>query len=265
MTTGPEEMDIPGGPMTKRSVNFYWLLDCSGSMSVNGKMAALNTAIREAVPELRSVAQGYPAAQLLIRTVRFSERADWHGPGATAIETYVWNDLVAAGGSTAMGSAFKLVADEFQSPTMPSRAMRPVLVLVSDGQPTDDWRSGLRAIEATDWGRKAVRVAVAIGDDADRQMMQEFVNDPELPVLRAQNGKQIAAAIRWASTNALNMASSGSGSPSPGAGTSRGGGAASTTFGAAPTVTRTRTRFPFGAGSAQPHGNILDDDPDFFD
>lgn len=83
---------------------------------------------------------------------------------------------------------------------MPQRALPPVLALVSDGQPTDDWRSGLRAIDDTPWGKRAVRVALAIGDDADKSMLKEFLANPELEPLHAKNPRQLAAAIRWMST-----------------------------------------------------------------
>jgi uncharacterized protein YegL len=201
-----EDSGIMGGPMARRTGHFIWLLDCSGSMSVNGKIASLNTAIRDALPEMRTVARANPASQLLVRTVTFSNGARWHGSGATPVESFTWTD-VSASERTDMGAAFRLVADEFQSGRMPTRAMRPVLALVSDGQPTDDWRAALRAIDGSDWGRKAVRVAIAIGSDADKGMMQEFLADPEQPVLEARNGKQLAAAIRWASTVAVATAS----------------------------------------------------------
>jgi len=83
----------------------------------------------------------------------------------------------------------------------------PVLALVSDGVPTDDWKAGLKAIDATPWGRKAVRVAIAIGTDADRGVLQEFLGNPELQPLDANSPKQLAAAIRWASTAAVKAAS----------------------------------------------------------
>jgi uncharacterized protein YegL len=82
-----------------------------------------------------------------------------------------------------------------------------VLALVSDGQPTDEWRAGLKALDATPWGKRAVRVAIAIGDDADRAVLKEFLANPELEPLDANSPKALAAAIRWASTVAVKAAS----------------------------------------------------------
>lgn len=198
--------DIPGGPMASRPVHFIWLLDCSGSMSLNGKIAELNFAIREAVPEMQRAADENPAASLLVRAITFSAGAVWHVDEPTPVADFTWQDVHSYGG-TDLGAALRLAADALQTPPMPQRALRPVLALVSDGMPTDDWRAGLRAVDGTPWGRRAVRVAVGIGDDADKSMLKEFLANPELEPLTAKNGKQLAAAIRWASTVAVKASS----------------------------------------------------------
>ncbi|MFJ8662046.1 tellurium resistance protein [Streptomyces sp. NPDC093795] len=191
--------------MANRPVHFIWLLDCSYSM-LGEKIGQLNYAIREAIPEMRSVAHDNPAAQLLLRTITFSTTARWHHKDPVAVDDFTWQD-VQPDGTTNLGEALHLVAGELRTPPMPERALKPVIALVSDGVPTDDWRAGLKAIEATPWGRKAVRVAIAIGSDADRSVLQEFLANPELRPLDANSPKQLAAAIRWASTAAVKAAS----------------------------------------------------------
>jgi uncharacterized protein YegL len=91
---------------------------------------------------------------------------------------------------------------------MPERGLPPVLVLVSDGEPTDDFRNGLRRLLAEPWGRRAVRIAIAIGDDASLPLLAEFISDPEIKPLRAANAHQLHDFIRWASTAVLMTASS---------------------------------------------------------
>ncbi|MEV7425081.1 MULTISPECIES: vWA domain-containing protein [unclassified Streptomyces] len=191
--------------MANRPVHFIWLLDCSYSMQ-GQKIGQLNYAIREAVPEMRSVAHDNPAAQLLLRTLTFSTTAQWHHKDPVPVDDFVWQD-VPVDGVTNLGEALQLVALELRSPPMPQRALKPVLALVSDGVPTDDWRAGLKAVDATPWGKKAVRVAIAIGEDADRDVLREFLGNPELQPLDANSPKQLAAAIRWASTAAVKAAS----------------------------------------------------------
>ncbi|RBL87209.1 tellurium resistance protein, partial [Streptomyces cavourensis] len=164
------------------------------------------------VPEMRSVAHDNPAAQLLLRTLTFSTEARWHHKDPVPVDDFTWQD-VQVDGMTNLGEALEVVSRELQTPPMPQRALKPVLALVSDGVPTDDWKSGLRALDATPWGKKAVRVAIAIGADADRGVLQEFLGNPELQPLDANSPKQLAAAIRWASTAAVKAASQPMASP----------------------------------------------------
>ncbi|OKI01426.1 tellurium resistance protein [Streptomyces sp. CB02923] len=191
--------------MANRPVHFIWLLDCSYSMQ-GEKIGMLNYAIREAIPEMRSVAHDNPAAQLLLRTLTFSTTVQWHHKDPVPVDDFTWQD-VQVDGVTNLGEALHVVSRELQAPPMPRRALKPVLALVSDGVPTDDWKAGLKAVDATAWGKKAVRVAVAIGADADRSVLREFLGNPELQPLDANNPKQLAAAIRWASTAAVKAAS----------------------------------------------------------
>jgi uncharacterized protein YegL len=198
--------ELPGGRMAYRPVHFFWLLDCSTSMSINGKIGALNFAVHEAIPEMRQAAGENASAQLLVRVITFSTGAQWHVRIPTPIEQFEWSD-VTANGVTDLGAALRMVARELQTPPMPERAMQPVLALVSDGLPTDDWRDGLHAVDNTPWGPKTIRVAVSIGQDADAAMLKEFLANPEMEPLQADNPTQLARAIRWTSTVAVRAAS----------------------------------------------------------
>ncbi|MGQ9493869.1 MAG: vWA domain-containing protein [Anaerolineae bacterium] len=196
----------PGGEIASRPLHFIWIADCSGSMGVKGKIQALNTAIREVIPHMRAVAKENPNAQVLVRAVKFSNGADWLIAQPTPVEQFEWVDLE-ANGETDMGKALRLVAEQLKVPPMPERALPPVLVLISDGQPTDDFASGLKALLDLPWGRKAVRVAIAIGGDADHDVLQRFINNPELKPLQANSPEALVHYIKLVSTDVLKSAS----------------------------------------------------------
>ncbi|MDF2593685.1 MAG: von Willebrand factor type [Clostridia bacterium] len=195
----------PGGEMASRPLHFIWLVDCSGSM-MGEKIQSLNYAIRQTIPDMRSAADENPNAQLYIRAVKFSEGASWHISAPTPIDEFEWIDLE-ADGLTDMGKAFELVADQLQMPPMPERALPPVLVLLSDGQPTDEYKKSLEGLLSLPWGKKAVKIAIAIGSDADTTVLQEFMNNSELPVLQANNPQALIKYIKWASTVAKQVSS----------------------------------------------------------
>jgi len=201
------EKKRPGGEMATKPLHFIWIADCSDSMGVDGKIQALNTAIREAIPHMRKVAQDNPNAQVLVRAVRFSDGAYWHIAQPVPVEQFEWVDLQAKG-VTDMGKALELVAEQLKMPPMPERGLPPVLVLISDGLPTDDFAAGLNALLDLPWGKKAVRIAIAIGEDANLEVLQRFINNSELKPLRANNPEALTTHIRWASTAVLKSASS---------------------------------------------------------
>ena len=198
---------LPGGALASRPLHFIWIADCSGSMGQRGKIQALNTAIREAIPGMQQVAAENPNAQVLVRAVKFSNGAQWHVAQPTPMDQFRWEDLE-ADGVTDMGKALQLVADALDPGLMPHRALPPVLVLVSDGKPTDDFKAGLRALMEQPWGKKAVRIAIAIGDDADKSVLQRFIGHPELEPLEAHNAESLVRYIRWVSTAVVQSASS---------------------------------------------------------
>ncbi|MDQ3041336.1 MAG: VWA domain-containing protein, partial [Acidobacteriota bacterium] len=138
-------MKRPGGELASRPLHFIWIADSSGSMEQDGKIQSLNTAIREAVPHMKKVAEDNPNAQVLVRAVKFSNGAQWHISQPTPVADFGWTDLVAEG-ETDMGKGLELVAEQLKMPPMSDRALPPVLVLVSDGQPTDDFDAGLKAL-----------------------------------------------------------------------------------------------------------------------
>ena len=197
----------PGGELASRPLHFIWIADSSGSMQEDGKIQALNTAIREAIPHMRKVAEDNPNAQVLVRAVKFASGAQWHISQPTPVADFAWQDL-AADGETDMGKALALVAEQLKMPPMSERALPPVLVMISDGQPTDDFESGLRALMEQPWGKKAVRIAIAIGQDADNDVLQKFIGHSEIKPLAANSPEALVKHIKWASTAVLKSASS---------------------------------------------------------
>ena len=197
----------PGGELATRPLHFIWIADCSGSMGNDGKIQALNTAIQEAIPHMQKVADDNPNAQVLVRAVSFGSGAQWHISQPTPVADFKWTDL-SASGETDMGKALLAVSDQLRIPPMTDRALPPVLVLISDGQPTDDFESGLRALLEQPWGKKAVRIAIAIGRDADTEVLQRFIGNSEIKPLPANSPEALVKYIRWASTAVLKSASS---------------------------------------------------------
>lgn len=187
-------------------LHFIWIVDCSGSMKYNGKIQQINDAIRSSIPAMKNVAKDNPNTKLLVRAVSFSNHANWHIGKPTEIENFQWNDLN-ADGLTAMGEALQLVANELSVEKLTQRGFPPVLVLVTDGVPTDEFEDGLKALFDTPWGKKAIKIAIAIGNDTEPEILRKFIDDPTRTPLKAINAEMLVYFINWASTEVLKAAS----------------------------------------------------------
>lgn len=198
-----EDRKRPGGKTSARPLPIFWIADCSGSMS-GDKIQALNQAVKEAIPHIQAEAQKNPHAAIKKWVISFSDSVKWLTLDSP-LEEFQWKDLQ-AGGCTAMGEALRRVAEELELDNLGDRGLRPVLILISDGQPTDDFKGGLSALMNTPWGRKSIRIAVAIGRDADRGCLQEFIGNPEFQPVEANTPEQLVERIKWESTQATRSA-----------------------------------------------------------
>ena len=101
---------------------------------------------------MQKVADENPNADVLVRAIRFSSGAQWHIAQPVAVSDFKWQDLN-ADGVTDMGKALSMVAEQLKQLT--ERGLPPVLVLLSDGQPTDNFEAGLKDLMNQPWGRKS--------------------------------------------------------------------------------------------------------------
>ncbi|GAC1362970.1 MAG: hypothetical protein NVSMB32_04000 [Actinomycetota bacterium] len=237
---------MPGGGISRRPLHFIILADCSGSMWGEGgeKIQALNFAIADMLPHLAAWEESQELAHVLVRVLSFADVPVWHVPEPTPLAKLRWKALARVRqGRTNMGPAFEAVAEVLGPGRLEKRALRPALLLITDGLPTDPpgrFEAGLEALMATAAGRSALRLAVAIGRDASSDALNRFIGDPAVPVLVADNTDQIAerlvaaslalsrmsevGADRGAIANQLLVPQAGvSGGKTPGAGGSPGG------------------------------------------
>ncbi|RYF88694.1 MAG: VWA domain-containing protein [Caulobacteraceae bacterium] len=202
----------PSG-VARRQLHVILALDCSGSMR-GDRIASLNYALRTALPELRHVAADNPEIDVRIRVVRFGTTAVWHVADAVPVDELKWTD-VAAEGETHMGDALRLIAGVLTSEAMPGRQLPPVVVLASDGYPTDDIDGGLKAFFEAEHAASAIRLAIAIGSDVDEEILQRFIDHPEMKPMKATNASDLVHHIKWATTAPVKAVSSPTNAPDP--------------------------------------------------
>lgn len=191
-------------PAPRRVMTLFYLVDASGSMT-GDKIGTVNSAMEECIPDLREISKENDDAEIKVAIMRFSSGFSWVTPqsGPVGIDDIIWNDLN-AGGLTDLGAALteldkRLSRSEFLGSQ--TGAYAPVILLFSDGGPTDNWEQGLSQIKNNNWYKNAIKIAIAIGDDADRNVLAQFTGNAE-SILDARDKSTLKKMIHKVSVRA---------------------------------------------------------------
>lgn len=180
------------------------LLDVSGSMS-GAKIDSLYDAT---IDMIETFAAAQAKEQIIdVAIITFGDSVDLH-TRYTPVK-----DLQAKGiskfkasGMTPMGTALRMAKDMIDDKNeTPSRIYRPAVVLVSDGAPNDDWKRPMDKFINDGRSAKCQRFAVAIGNDADRSVLERFTQDSNA-VLFAEDAKDISEQFKTISMSISTMA-----------------------------------------------------------
>jgi uncharacterized protein YegL len=192
----------------RRTMVLFFLIDTSGSMA-GSKLGAVNTAIEEVIPAIKELSDENADAQIKIAALEFSAGARWitkNGP--MELDQFHWNDLTAEG-YTDFGEACKALNEKLSTKAFMKEAtgsFAPAIFLLSDGEPTDEWQGELAKLKDNNWFKAAIKVAVAIGDDANKDVLKEFTGTMEA-VLETHNAATLKKMIKFVSVRASQVAS----------------------------------------------------------
>ncbi len=190
-----------------RALPVFLLVDVSGSMK-GEKIETVNVALKEmlnnfkkienpkGVIELSIIAFGNGKAQVIKQLSKIADSEQFE---------------FAADGNTPMGMAFESVAELIEDYSVVSRrAYTPTIVIISDGNPTDfagynanmseddiyEW-AALKKLQNGERSSKATRLAMGIGSDVDMRILKAFINNEEIPVIKARDNDTIAKFFKW--------------------------------------------------------------------
>lgn len=179
-----------------RRLPVYLLLDTSGSMS-GEPIEAVKNGVQILVSTLRQDPYALETAYLSVIT--FDSSAKQVVP-LTELSTFQ-TPSIAASGTTALGDALSLLAERIDAEVGKTTAevkgdWKPLVFIMTDGVPTDDWARGLEKLRKV---RTGVVVACAAGQGADTNVLKQIT---EVVVsLDTADSSTIKAFFKWVSAS----------------------------------------------------------------
>jgi len=159
-----------------RRLPVYLILDCSESMigeGVNSVQAGVDLMFRA----LRS--DPHALETVWVSCITFDSQARLLFPLTELTEVLTPKLKVKPG--TALGAALNFCADRIQQEVRRSTPMqkgdwRPLVILLTDGQPTDDWRPALKRLGSGVKPRPANIYAIGCGQEVDPAGLRELTD-----------------------------------------------------------------------------------------
>lgn len=179
----------------KKSMTIFFLIDVSGSMK-GTKIGSLNGTMEELLPSLIGV--GEASTDVKIAVMKFSTDVEWVTPEPVRIEEYQYWNRLEADGLTFMGDAFMELSRKLSRSSFlnsPSISFAPVIFLLSDGSPNDDWKKGLDTLKQNRWFQHGLKIALGIGSKVNMDVLRAFTGNDELAV-QAKTADQLRELIK---------------------------------------------------------------------
>ena len=179
-----------------RRLPVYLLLDTSGSMT-GEPIEAVKNGMQMMVHSLRQNPQAIETA--FVSIITFDSEAKQLIP-LTDLASFQTVDLKAAG-TTALGAALSLLANKLENEvtktTLEQKGdWKPIVFIMTDGVPTDDWQAGFQKLKAV---KKGLIVGCAAGNNADDKVLKEIADQ----VVRLSNtdADSIGKFFQWVSAS----------------------------------------------------------------
>ena len=178
-------------------MTLFFVIDTSGSM-VGDKIGSVNEAIENVLPMIGEISDENPDAEINVAALEFSTGTHWLYDEPKEAKEFIWQK-VEADGLTSLGEACEELNKKLSRNggfmSSPSGCFAPAIILLSDGGPTDNFEGGLKSLQGNSWYKNAIKIAVAIGNDADKEVLKQFTGSSEA-VITVHNIEALKKMIR---------------------------------------------------------------------
>lgn len=152
------------------------VLDCSGSMQ-GRPIQMLNDGLKALEAELKADPITSKRCRVLVIAFGGNDQVEPMGEWQDAMD-FTAPELE-ANGTTPTGAAIRMALDKIEAQKEEMRAAgvsykRPIMMLMSDGDPTDDWENAAAECRASEAAHKVTVMSIAVGDNANKATLDQF-------------------------------------------------------------------------------------------
>lgn len=181
--------------LTSYIANFIFVIDTSGSMQ-GSRINDLNGIMHDVVTKFYKVFPVKKNVKVRLSVLTYSSVVKWtHDFFIDKDFSTEWNDLEASG-LTNFGAALDELENHlsFKNGILSDldNAFPPLIIFMSDGGPTDNWKPSLKNIIKNENFQKSYKRVIAIGDDVSLDILSQlsFHN-----IINVNSGKDLTYAI----------------------------------------------------------------------
>ncbi|MGH2506105.1 MAG: vWA domain-containing protein [Ktedonobacteraceae bacterium] len=189
-----------------RRLPVYLLLDCSGSMQGDAIIA-----VNEGLEIIYRLLIADPRAidTVFISVICFADQATQYE--LTSLDQFQ-PPILSAQGQTALGGALQLLMQSIQhdlimnTPTQHGD-YRPLVFLLTDGEPTDRYQDGIQQLQMLQGSQKPTIVALGCGSQVNERVLRSLT--PNVSLMHAVSTEAIKTFFRWMSGSIAQTAHAG--------------------------------------------------------
>lgn len=179
-------IDIENGQLTGETFfadGQMWEYVSGGGIT---KLEQLNKSVSAMLEEFKKI--NNIEFKIDVAVITFSDEARLKIKPTSVMDIH-WQNIIASG-ETSLGAALKMGKAIIEDLTYLYDYL-PIIILVSDGNPTDKWEKILEGFIKRGCTSKCNRMAMAIGANANKTILNQFITGTSNKLFYADSAKQI--------------------------------------------------------------------------
>ena len=171
-------------------IHIFFLIDCSGSM-YGRRIEEVNYACSEVLRNLHII---NPDVEIRINVLCFNNDVYWVVENVS-IYDFFWQHLDVCGLSNFGGACVELNKKMYKDGlfakcfALGRRVMNSLIILITDGEPTDDYLMPLQELQGNEFFKRSNRFAIGLGNEWNHSVLDQFAGKKKVFIIPDEEEK----------------------------------------------------------------------------